>query len=124
VNLQAASSAHILVVDDDPDIIEVLSHVLERRGYRVRTAENGREGIELARQSIPSLVLLDLMMPVMTGIEFLEEVAKDETLAGVPIMVMSAWAEEGARFKNVSAVIRKPFDLRQLLDRIEDCLGR
>jgi len=118
------SSPDILVVDDDPDVNEVVRVVLEDRGYRVRTAENGREALEQVMQARPSLILLDLMMPVMTGVEFLEAIKNVEALAGVPIIVVSAWAEDEVFFPNVAAVVKKPFELRQLLQRMDICLRK
>src|SRR3989442_228935 len=84
----------ILIVEDDPDIRESLQVVLETEGYNARTAANGKEGVA-ALESLehPCLVLLDLMMPVMNGWEFLAVQRNDERLNKVPVVVVSAIAD-------------------------------
>ena len=85
----------ILVVEDDRDIRESLQDLLEVEGYAVTTAENGRDALEqLQRMDAPSVILLDLMMPVMSGDEFLRELRKDGALASIPVLVVSAWTDE------------------------------
>lgn len=85
------SGGPILVVEDDSDIRETLQQVLELEGYRVATAANGHEGLAaLETGERPSLILLDLMMPVMSGAEMLDHLRTDERLADIPVVVVTA----------------------------------
>jgi two-component system response regulator CpxR len=109
----------ILVVDDDRDIRETLGEILLHEGYRVEMAENGARALDIIRRGpAPVLVLLDLMMPVMSGWEFLELAETDEALAAIPVVVVSAMpaplAPADAR-GGVKACLHKPLKLDQLL---------
>jgi two-component system chemotaxis response regulator CheY len=117
-----AMSREILVVDDDRDIREALVEILVHEGYPVEMAENGARAIELIRRGpTPALVLLDLMMPVMSGWEFLELAEQDRQLADIPVVVVSAMpaplASSDAR-GGVKACLHKPLKLDQLLDLV------
>ncbi len=83
-------SAHVLVVEDDPASREMLSRVLTREGYEVAEAENGSVALERIAERRPELILLDLMMPVMDGFEFLEVLAREPQLASIPVIVITA----------------------------------
>ncbi len=112
----------ILVVDDDQAIRETLSEVLEDEGYAVASAENGLDAIHYLRsQDPPSLILLDLMMPVMNGWQFRDEQLRDPSLKTIPVVVISA--DNGVREKAASIAVdhymRKPIDLEELLELIE-----
>lgn len=112
----------ILVVDDDPDILDALSEILEGEGYRVRRARNGREAFERLGPVPPQLILLDLMMPVMDGWEFATRMRQDdETPAEVPIIVLSADRNVGAKARELGAVghLSKPFELGELLHLLD-----
>ena len=109
----------ILVVDDDEAIREVLSGVLSDEGYSVVCAANGAAALTaLAHMATPSLVLLDLMMPVMSGWEFLEEVQVDARYAKIPIIIVSAMAAPG-----VCDHIAKPIELERLLAAVAHWCG-
>jgi CheY-like chemotaxis protein len=111
-------SAVILVIEDDADIRESLQQVLELEGYSVRTASNGREGLEaLHADGRPALILLDLMMPVMNGWEFLEAQRGAGELSSVPVVIVSA-AHDLTRATSAVATIKKPVDLDVLLEVI------
>ena len=113
------NSGPILVVDDDPNILDVVSELLDMEGYRVATANNGAEALLFVEKQEPSLVLLDMRMPVLDGWGFAKELkARGVTL---PILVMTAaqnariWAEEiGAQ-----GFVAKPFEVPALLDAVE-----
>ena len=108
----------ILVVDDDADVRETLSEVLQDEGYRVATARNGLEALAALRQAERiCLVLLDLMMPVMSGHEFLQKHKADPNLAGIPVIVMSALWDE--RPSSDQPFLRKPVPLSALLSFVE-----
>src|SRR6187397_2677630 len=85
--------ATVLVVDDDPDTVSTLREILEEEGHVVLSARNGREGLQVALQTIPDLVLLDLNMPEMDGRAFLEAFKKSPTLAQVAVVVLSGAAD-------------------------------
>ncbi len=107
----------ILVVDDDPDIRAALEDILSICGYDVAVARNGREALQRLRANPIDLVLLDLMMPVMTGWEFREEQLRDADTAAVPVVVISAVRSPAP--PPASAFLPKPFDLDRLLEVVE-----
>jgi CheY-like chemotaxis protein len=112
----------ILVVDDDLDIREILSDTLADLGFDVVAAANGRDALRLVDdlEVGPSVILLDLMMPVMDGYGFLEERAKDPKLASVPVAVVTAGhGIDDERIGDAIPVIRKPFDVSVLVDVLD-----
>ncbi|HTP49675.1 MAG TPA: response regulator [Anaeromyxobacteraceae bacterium] len=109
-----APPKRILVVDDDPAIRAVLAAFLEMEGYQVAPARDGRDALLKAKLERPDLVVLDLMMPSMSGWGFLSEQAKDPTLAGIPVVVASSFT---CRLK-VAAHLQKPYGLETLLATI------
>ena len=112
------TSNFVLIVDDDPDLLEVTSFVIESEGIAVETAKNGEEALALLRAGRrPRLVLFDLIMPVMNGWEFLEEVAKDPSLTQIPVVVLTA--AEHAQVPGAFEVLYKPMDLDALLRVVE-----
>ena len=116
------SSGYILIVEDDDDIREALTQILQLEGYVVREAANGREALDISAQHpTPSLILLDLMMPVMDGWQFRTEQMKDPVLSKVPVVVISADAsvhEKVASF-GAASVLPKPISLDRLLRAVE-----
>jgi CheY-like chemotaxis protein len=112
------TSRFVLIVDDDPDLLDVTSLVIENEGMAVETARNGEEALALLRTGrLPGLVLLDLMMPVMNGWEFLDEVAKAPLFKAIPIVALTA--TERAEVPGAREVLRKPVDLEELLRVVE-----
>lgn len=111
----------VLVVEDDSSIREVLKASLEYVGYTVHAACNGRDALELLRatEARPQLILLDLMMPVMSGWEFLDARETDEKLAAIPVVVVSAVGSRTGVQAKVAAVIDKPLDLDSLYQVVE-----
>lgn len=111
----------ILVVDDDPSIREILADILKLEGYRVSQAENGQDALDCLRKfegdDFPGLVLLDIMMPVMNGIDFLEEFKKTPKFQSTPVVVMSANSSFRERAVKMFSVeqIKKPLDINDLL---------
>ncbi len=119
---RAVDAPMILVVDDDPDILDALSEILEGEGYRVRRARNGREALERLEPVPPQLILLDLMMPVMDGWEFANRLRQEAHDASeVPIIVLSADRNVGAKARELGAVghLSKPFELGELLQLLD-----
>jgi CheY-like chemotaxis protein len=112
----------VLLVDDDVSTRESFHLLLESLGYAVVTAENGRQALSLlgTQGTLPSVILLDLMMPVMSGWEFLEERAKDPRISSIPVVVMSAALDASAALPSVAGYVKKPVlpeQLFSLLDR-------
>src|SRR5215468_6854728 len=109
----------VLVVDDDPDILDALSEILEAEGYDVQRARNGREALQRLEQGLPDLVLLDLMMPVMDGWEFARSL---DPGARPPIIVLSADRNVSAKAKEIGALgwLAKPFELSDLLAAVRN----
>ena len=109
----------VLVVEDDLDIRTALTGFLKEEGYEVVTAENGRQGIEAMEHEKPGLVLLDLMMPVMNGWQFLEEkshLTKD--FSKIPVLVISA-VPGSPSIPGAMGFLKKPIDLDRLIDFVE-----
>jgi CheY-like chemotaxis protein len=112
-----------LVVDDDRDIREALKEILEDEGYPVATAANGREALAvLARLPRPCVVLLDLMMPVMDGWEFLREGRARAALTDVPVFVVTASSIAEAP-AGATALLKKPFDISRVLKILQEHCG-
>ncbi|MFL5814317.1 MAG: response regulator [Bdellovibrionia bacterium] len=107
-------SPTILLIDDEDAIRHVLSLALEFEGYQVFTASNGEEGLRtLRRIPRPGLILLDLMMPVMDGWEFMEVLHKDPGFSDIPVVVITAFKNSN-EIKHAAAVIEKPVELNEL----------
>lgn len=110
----------ILVVEDDEDTRETLCTALELNGFATLSANNGEQALRTLREcQRPCLILLDLMMPVMSGLEFLESLRQDPAYDTTPVVLVSAWPEDAKQMAGAQGVVGKPFDLHQLLARIE-----
>ncbi len=102
----------ILIVDDEPDAISYISSVLEDNGYEYLSAENGEEGLELARKEKPDMILLDLIMPEKSGMLMFQELKKDPELGRIPVIVVSGASEAlGVDLRNF--MIKQPLRGRQ-----------
>jgi two-component system, chemotaxis family, chemotaxis protein CheY len=123
-NTQQGGSTVILVVDDDPDILEALSEILEAEGFEIRRARNGKEALERLEPDPPQLILLDLMMPVMDGWEFAQRMRQRPSVASIPLIVLSADRNVGSKALDIGAVghLAKPFELNDLLDMVRSAL--
>jgi two-component system cell cycle response regulator DivK len=118
--------ARILYVEDNDDNVYMLKHRLERRGFEVLVARDGRAGVEAAREHLPDLILLDLGLPVLDGWEAARLLKQDERTRAIPIIALSAHAMAGDRAEALAAGCdeygTKPVDLPHLLDRIATLL--
>jgi two-component system alkaline phosphatase synthesis response regulator PhoP len=118
----------ILLVDDEPDILEFLSYNIRKEGYKVFTASNGEEGVKLTQQLSPSLILLDVMMPKMDGIETCQVIRKDLNITQPLIAFLTSRAEDYAQIAGFEAgaddYISKPIRPRLLISKIESLLRR
>lgn len=100
--------AKILLVDDDPDFVESTRTVLETRPYEIIVAKNGDEGIRMAREKKPDLILLDIIMPVKDGFTAAEQIKKDEELRKIPVLMLTSFAQ---RVGETSIPVSRGFDL-------------
>ena len=118
----------ILVIDDEPDLLELVRVNLHQAGYRVETAESGRRGLEQMRRSKPDLVILDLMLPDISGTELCRQVRADSELARTPIIMLTAKADEVDRVVGFELgaddYVTKPFSPRELVLRVGAVLRR
>jgi len=118
----------ILVVDDDPDILQYVKMNLEREGFETETASNGIEALQVARQSPPALVLMDVMMPGMDGLTALRHLRNDPTTSSVPVVMLTARALAKDRVKGLDLgaddYITKPFAVEELVARVGTVIRR
>ncbi len=118
----------ILVVDDERDLVDLISMNLQRHGYEVITAHDGKIGLELARKQVPDLILLDLMMPGLTGQEVATRLKGDSQTAAIPILMLTARGEETDIIVGLSLgaddYVTKPFSMKVLMARIAAVLRR
>ena len=124
----SASSERILVVDDEPDIIALVAYHLAKSGYQVLTAAGGADAIAMARQERPSLVVLDLMLPGVSGYEVLEQLRGSASTEHVPVLMLTARREEEDRIRGLSLgaddYLTKPFSPQELVLRVGAILRR
>jgi two-component system, OmpR family, phosphate regulon response regulator PhoB len=120
--------ARILVVEDERDIAALVAYHLTKEGYRVRTAEGGAEAIEAAAAERPDLLILDLMLPGLSGYEVLSEMRRRPELGEVPVIVLTARRDEADRVKGLELgaddYVTKPFSPRELVLRVGAVLRR
>ena len=114
----------ILLVDDEADILEFISYNLIREGYQVYTATNGKEAVAKAREVVPHLILLDVMMPEMDGIETCQEIRKQDELKNTLIAFLTARGEDYSQIAGFEAGIAKPIRVKVLVSRIKALLKR
>lgn len=122
----------ILIVDDDPDILDNIVTVLETQPYRLATARDGKKCMEMIAEKIPDLLILDLLMPRMDGWGVIREMRSDPRYMGVPIMVLTTVIEDASRRRyeletgiamDIQAYIQKPVSPSELIRRVEKLLG-
>ena len=122
------SEITILLVDDEPDILEFLGYNLEKEGYKVLKAKNGQKAVKMARENKPQLVILDVMMPVMDGIEACAEIRKIPELSGIMIAFLTARGEDFSQIAGFDAgaddYITKPIKPQLFVMRIQALLRR
>ena len=118
----------ILVVDDEPDLLELVRVNLRQAGYEVETSETGRDALDLLRRSPPDLVVLDLMLPDVTGTEICRRMRSDIDLSEIPIIMLTAKADEVDRVVGLELgaddYVTKPFSPRELTLRVRAVLRR
>ncbi len=122
------TNAHILVVDDEPDISALLAYHLARESYRVRTAATGHEALRAIETEIPDLVLLDLMLPGASGLEVLQEIRRQKAWQEIPVILLTAKREEIDRVEGLRLgaddYVSKPFSPQEVVLRVGAVLRR
>ena len=118
----------VLIVEDDPDIVELLQYTLEREGYPVMIARNGEKGLSEAKRRKPGLIVLDLMLPGLDGLEVCRALKGEDSTKSIPVVMLTAKGEEsdvvlGLEF-GADDYMRKPFSPRELVARIRAVLRR
>jgi DNA-binding response OmpR family regulator len=119
----------ILCIEDEPEMIDLIRLILNRRGFEIRGAVGGKEGLEIIRKNHPDLVLLDLMMPEMDGWEVYQKMKADEDTKNIPVIVVTARAQSiekvlGLHIAKVDDYIVKPFSPQELLTSVDKVLKR
>jgi DNA-binding response OmpR family regulator len=119
----------IVCVEDEPEMIDLMQLILNRKGFEVIGAHGGIEGLETIRSVKPDLVLLDLMMPEVDGWQVYQQLKADEDIANIPVIVVTAKAQNidkvlGLHIAKVDDYISKPFSLQELVDRVEKVLSK
>lgn len=123
-----ADKQTILVVDDEQDLLDLIEYNLKKEGFDVLKAEDGEEGIKMARKHSPDLILLDIMMPKMDGLEAVEIIRDDEELKRIPIIFLTARGDEKTEVEGLNKggddYITKPISTTKLISRIKAVLRR
>jgi DNA-binding response OmpR family regulator len=118
----------ILIVDDEPDALELVGVNLKRAGFDIASAEDGREALKKARELLPNLIVLDVMLPELDGLEVCKILRSDPNTAKIPIIMLTAKAAEFDRVLGLELgaddYLAKPFSPRELILRIRNLLGR
>jgi len=126
--MTAAGGERVLVVDDEPDIVALVAYHLAKAGYRVSTAASGVEALEAARAERPALVVLDLMLPAMSGFDVLEQLRVSDATRDVAVLMLTARREEPDRIRGLSLgaddYLTKPFSPQEVVLRVGAILRR
>jgi DNA-binding response OmpR family regulator len=125
----AEESKRIVYVEDEEEMIDLVRLIMARRGFEVIGANGGRTGLDVIRQQLPDLVLLDLMMPDIDGWDVYQQMKADETTRDIPVIVVTAKAQSidkvlGLHIAKVDDYISKPFSPQELAESIEKVLAR
>ena len=126
--MKAANKMNILVVDDSTTNIVLLEAILEEKGYKIYTALNVREAYAIIDKNHPDLILLDLLMPKISGFDFLKEIKKRKETRDTPVIIVSALADDKNidKILNMGAIdfVKKPIDLQYLVNKVESVLHK
>jgi phosphate regulon transcriptional regulator PhoB len=123
-----AANKRILVADDEPDVLHLVTSNLKNAGYNILKAEDGLSALNQARETLPSLIVLDLMLPEMSGLEVCKVLKKEPSTSQIPIIMLTAKAEEVDRIVGLELgaddYMTKPFSPRELVLRVKSVLRR
>lgn len=125
--MEETNKKTILYIEDDAEMIDLVSLIIGRHGYEVRGAHGGREGLSLAQQLLPNLILLDLMMPDLDGWDVYKQLKSNESTQTIPVIIITAKSQAidrvlGLHIAKVDDYISKPFRPQELIDSIEKIL--
>ena len=127
-NPNTVAKKKILVVDDETDLLDLIEYNLKKEGFDVLKAENGEEGIQIAKEHKPDLVLMDIMMPKMDGMEAVEKMRADDDLKAIPIIFLTARSDEKTEVEGLNKggddYITKPISTTKLISRIKAVMRR
>jgi two-component system, OmpR family, alkaline phosphatase synthesis response regulator PhoP len=118
--------ARILIVDDEIDVVDLVTYLLEREGHVILTARDGKEGLQRVREDAPDLIVMDIMMPEMDGYTMNKHLLTDAQARQIPVIVLTARGGlqgTSALAPNIQYHMEKPFDPKDLKDRIESILA-
>jgi two-component system alkaline phosphatase synthesis response regulator PhoP len=128
IDAERKAKNSVLVVDDEKDLVDLISYNLQRNGFKVLTAATGDAAIEIAMRDVPNLILLDLMLPGMSGTEVARKLKSDPQTAGIPIIMLTAKSEETDVVVGLTLgaddYVTKPFSMKILLARMNTVLRR
>ena len=121
--------SRILVIDDSTTNIVLLEAILAEKGYIIETALNAKEAFLRIEKQVPDLILLDLLMPKVSGFDFLEQLRSDERTSKTPVIVISAITTDDENTRKINDLqtvdfLRKPIDIQYLINRVEEILNR
>jgi two-component system response regulator VicR len=124
----AEEKKKVLCIEDEPEMIDLIKLILERKGFEVLGAVGGKEGLEAVRREMPDLILLDLMMPEVDGWEVFRQMRADEQLKDIPVIVVTAKAQSidkvlGLHIAKVDDYVTKPFGPQELLKSVNKVLA-
>jgi DNA-binding response OmpR family regulator len=124
----AEHTKRVVYIEDEHEMIDLVRLILSRKGFEVIGATGGRDGLNLVREKLPDLVLLDLMMPDMDGWEVYQQMKADESMRSIPVIVVTAKAQSidkvlGLHIAKVEDYISKPFSPQELLESVEKVLA-
>lgn len=115
----------VLVVDDEPDLLKIAVFRLKKAGYKILTAINGQQALDAIRNDPPALVLLDLLLPVMDGVQVCQRIREDKSLPYIPVILFTASTlgiEEKVKEAQADDYLIKPFEIDELLKKVEGLL--
>jgi DNA-binding response OmpR family regulator len=120
--------AHILLVEDEADIVRLISIRLERLGHTINSADNGVAALDMAREIMPDLILLDVMLPVLNGFQVLQRLKADSATAAIPVLMLTARGHESDIVAGLEGgaddYLIKPFSFPELIARVSTALAR
>jgi len=127
--MEEPTNRSIVYIEDDLEMIDLVSLILSLDGYQVKGAHGGRNGLDMVFQEIPDLVLLDLMMPGMDGLEVYQQLKANEKTKHIPVIIITAKAQDidrvlGLHIAKVDDYICKPFLPQDLMDSVERIINR
>lgn len=127
--MTADEKKRILCIEDEPEMIDLIRLILQRRGFEIQGATGGQEGLRRVREWLPHLVLLDLMMPDMDGWEVYQQMKAEENTRSIPVIVVTAKAQSidkvlGLHIAKVDDYIAKPFGPQELITSVERVLAQ